>query len=102
MLTRSLARPGLGFLVLLLALCPPLSAQRLGSITGTVRAATRGPGLEGARVILIGTELVVITNGKGEFAFQYNLDRLGYTQPEFARRPNRCHCGAAHTCTKCT
>lgn len=68
MLMRSLARPGLG-LLLLLALCPPLNAQRLGSITGTVRTAARGPGLEGARVILIGTELVVVTNGKGEFAF---------------------------------
>lgn len=69
MLTRSLARPGLGLAALLLALCPPLAAQRLGSISGTVRTAARGPGIEGARVILIGTELVVVTNGKGEFAF---------------------------------
>ncbi len=69
MLKRSLARPGLALLVALLALCPPLDAQRLGSITGTVRTAERGPELEGARVILIGTELVVITNRKGEFAF---------------------------------
>ncbi|HSE51721.1 MAG TPA: TonB-dependent receptor [Gemmatimonadales bacterium] len=66
---RSLARPGLALLVALLALCSPLDAQRLGSIIGTVRSGESGPGLEGARVLLIGTELVVITNSKGEFAF---------------------------------
>src|SRR5688500_19530375 len=69
MRTRSLARPGLALLMALLALCSPLDAQRLGSIIGTVRNGEHGPGLEGARVLLIGTELVVITNGKGEFAF---------------------------------
>src|SRR5687767_2644166 len=69
MRTRSLARPGLALLMALLALCSPLDAQRLGSIIGTVRNGEHGPGLEGARVILIGTELVVTTNGKGEFAF---------------------------------
>ncbi|HJR33903.1 MAG TPA: carboxypeptidase-like regulatory domain-containing protein, partial [Gemmatimonadales bacterium] len=69
MRTRSLARPGLALLVALLALCSPLDAQRLGSIIGTVRSGEHGPGLEGARVLLIGTELVVITNSKGEFAF---------------------------------
>ena len=69
MRTRSLARPGLALLVALLALCSPLDAQRLGSIIGTVRSGEKGPVLEGARVLLIGTELVVITNSKGEFAF---------------------------------
>ena len=69
MRTRSLARPGLALLVALSALCSPLDAQRLGSIIGTVRSGESGPGLEGARVLLIGTELVVITNSKGEFAF---------------------------------
>jgi hypothetical protein len=69
MLKRSLARPGLALLLALPALCPPLDAQRLGSITGTVRTAERGPGLEGARVLLIGTKLVVITNRRGEFEF---------------------------------
>ena len=66
---RSLARPGLALLVALPALCSPIDAQRLGSIIGTVRSGEQGPGLEGARVLLIGTELVVITNSKGEFAF---------------------------------
>jgi hypothetical protein len=69
MRTRSLARPGLALLTALLALCSPLDAQRLGSIIGTVRSGEQGPGLEGARVLLIGTELVVVTNSKGEFAF---------------------------------
>jgi hypothetical protein len=67
---RSLARPGLVVLVGLLALCSPLDAQRLGTITGTVRTGEKGDiGVEGARVILIGTTLISITNSRGEFAF---------------------------------
>jgi hypothetical protein len=69
MLTRSLARPGLALLFALLALSPAVSAQRLGSISGTVRAAGQGPFLEGARVVLVGTALLVSTSSKGEFAF---------------------------------
>jgi len=43
--------------------------QHSGSITGVVRAAARGPVLEGARVILVGTTLSVITSKRGEFVF---------------------------------
>ena len=67
---RSLARPGVAVLVGLFALCSPLDAQRLGTITGSVRTGEKAAiGVEGARVILIGTSLVSITNSKGEFAF---------------------------------
>ena len=69
MLTRSLARPGLGVLLGLLGLCSPLSAQRFGSINGTVRSSPKATAVEGARVILIGTTLVAITNARGEFSF---------------------------------
>jgi len=71
MLTRSLARPGLVLLTALLALCPPLVAQRLGSIGGTITTAvgTKRSGIEGARVVLVGTPFVVHSNSKGEFSF---------------------------------
>ncbi|HEU5219618.1 MAG TPA: carboxypeptidase regulatory-like domain-containing protein, partial [Gemmatimonadales bacterium] len=69
MRTRSLARPGLGLLTALLALCPPLDAQRLGSINGTVLTSTNRSGIEGARVVLIGTPFVMSTNARGEFTF---------------------------------
>jgi hypothetical protein len=71
MLKRFPARSGLGLALLLLLPAPdsPLAAQRLGSITGIVRISERGAGVEGARVVLIGTTLMVITNAKGEFAF---------------------------------
>lgn len=71
MLTRSLARPGLVLLSALLALCPPLSAQRLGSISGTVttEAGAKRAGIEGARIVLVGTPFVVHSNNKGEFSF---------------------------------
>lgn len=66
---RSLARPGLGLLAALLALCPPLQAQRLGSITGSVLTAANRSGILGARVTLVGTPFVVNTNPRGEFSF---------------------------------
>jgi len=66
---RFRARPGLALLAVLLALCPALQAQRLGSITGTVHVSQNGPLIEGARVQLIGTTLSVVTNRRGEFAF---------------------------------
>ena len=70
MLTGSPARPGLAALLGLLALCSPLAAQRLGTITGVVTTGgEKAIGVEGARVTLIGTALVVVTNAKGEFAF---------------------------------
>lgn len=69
MLARSLARPGLVLLTAFLALCPPLHAQRLGSISGVVITGPRRSGIEGARVSLVGTPFVVITNARGEFAF---------------------------------
>lgn len=69
MLTRSLARPGLVLLVVLLALCPPLFAQRLGSIGGIVITGPARSGIEGARVSLIGTPFFALTNTRGEFSF---------------------------------
>lgn len=69
MRVRSLARPGLGLLTALLALCPPLHAQRLGAINGTVLTASKRSGIEGARVTLVGTPFVVTTNSRGEFSF---------------------------------
>ena len=69
MLTRSLARPGLVLLTAFLALCPPVFGQRLGSIGGTVVTGPQRSGIEGARVILVGTPFLVITNNRGEFAF---------------------------------
>ena len=65
----SLARPGLGLLTALLALCPPLHAQRLGAIHGTVLTSANRSGIEGARVTLVGTPFVVSTNPRGEFSF---------------------------------
>ena len=66
---RSLARPGLGLLTALLALCPPLQAQRLGAISGAVVAAPTRSGIAGARVTLVGTPFLVTTNARGEFSF---------------------------------
>ncbi|HEV8598372.1 MAG TPA: TonB-dependent receptor [Gemmatimonadales bacterium] len=57
---------------LLLALPAPgfgLQVEQLGSITGTVRQADRGPALVGARVSLLGTTFAAITTARGEFAF---------------------------------
>lgn len=68
MIPRFRARPGLALLVALLAL-PPVHAQRLGSISGTVRATANGPLIEGARVMLIGTAFAVSTKKNGEFSF---------------------------------
>lgn len=62
-----LARPGLGLLTALLALCPPLDAQRLGAINGTVYTASNRSGVVGARVLLVGTPFLVSTNSRGEF-----------------------------------
>jgi hypothetical protein len=63
-------------LLLLLLLALPSHAQRLGSINGTVYSASksaegavRGPGIEGARVVLVGTTFLALTNRQGEFAF---------------------------------
>jgi len=59
-------------LPLLLALQTPslgMQAQHPGSITGVVRAAAKGPVLEGARVVLLGTTLSVTTSKRGEFVF---------------------------------
>ena len=53
----------------ILLLPPAAHSQRVGAITGTVRAANRGPALEGARVVLLGTTLMVSTSSSGEFAF---------------------------------
>jgi hypothetical protein len=66
---RSLARPGLGLLMALLALCPPLNAQRLGAINGTVLTAANRSGIAGARVVLLGTPFLATTNTRGEFSF---------------------------------
>jgi hypothetical protein len=68
MIPRFRARPGLALLVALLAL-PPVHAQRLGSINGTVRASAKGPLIEGARVVLLGTPFAVSTSRHGEFSF---------------------------------
>lgn len=65
----SRTRPGLALLLVLLAPGATLSAQRLGSISGTVRAAQRGPFIEGARVVLLGTTFTTPTNSRGEFTF---------------------------------
>ncbi|MGH7559585.1 MAG: carboxypeptidase regulatory-like domain-containing protein [Gemmatimonadales bacterium] len=47
-----------------------LEAQRLGSISGTIRAAGRGGvRLEGARILIVGTDFRVNSNSNGEFAF---------------------------------
>jgi hypothetical protein len=66
-------RGTVGPTLLLLAALPAsalaLQAQKSGSIIGVVRTAERGPVLEGARVMLVGTTLAVITNGRGEFTF---------------------------------
>ncbi len=66
---RPCARPGLALVLALLALCPALQAQRLGSIIGKVHGTQNGPAIEGARVVLLGTTLSVTTNRRGEFAF---------------------------------
>lgn len=63
------ARSRFTLCALLFALSPGLSAQRLGSITGTVKVSAQGPAIEGSRVFLIGTTLVSTTNAKGEFSF---------------------------------
>ena len=68
MIPRLGARPGLALLLALLAL-PPVHAQRLGSISGTVRATANGPLIEGARVVLVGTTFAVSTSRHGEFSF---------------------------------
>jgi hypothetical protein len=65
---RSSTRPALLLLLVLGGWCPGLHAQRLGSIIGTVRTAERGPLIEGARIALIGTTMVVTTNKRGEFS----------------------------------
>jgi hypothetical protein len=48
-----------------------LTAQQLGTITGTIRTGTEGKlsSIEGARISLIGTSLVARTNPSGEFSF---------------------------------
>jgi hypothetical protein len=69
MQSRSLARPGLGLLTVLLALSPPLAAQRLGAINGSVLTAENRAGISGARVVLVGTPFTVTTNARGEFSF---------------------------------
>lgn len=69
-MSRSAAVRSFLAVVLGLALLPPaLSAQRLGSITGTVRTSANGPAIEGSRVALVGTTLITTTNARGEFAF---------------------------------
>lgn len=62
-------RPALCVLLVLPVPCLDLQAQRVGSVTGTVRAADSGPLLEGARVTLVGTTYAVVTSAKGEFTF---------------------------------
>lgn len=69
MTARVGVRPGFAFCALVLAMPPVLSAQRLGSVTGTVKVAAQGASIEGSRVTLIGTRLVSITNARGEFSF---------------------------------
>jgi hypothetical protein len=69
MSTRFLARPGLVLLAALLGLCPPLLAQRLGSVTGTVTTGQQRTAIVGARVSLVGTPFLVTTNSRGEFSF---------------------------------
>jgi hypothetical protein len=66
----SVARVGLVCLLAVALRGAELSAQRLGSIIGTVRTSSQGPFLEGSRVTLVGTLLVTTTNARGEFAFQ--------------------------------
>ncbi len=55
--------------VLLATTALPVRAQRLGSVSGTIRVARSGPVLEGARITLVGTTLLSVSNAKGEFAF---------------------------------
>ncbi|HEV8355284.1 MAG TPA: TonB-dependent receptor [Gemmatimonadales bacterium] len=69
MTLRWFGRPFGALLVALGVVLPVASAQRLGSITGTVRAADKGPVLEGARVVLVGTEHAVATSRNGTFTF---------------------------------
>ena len=70
MTLRPDVRPAHMLLLALLALPQGVGAQRVGAISGTVRAANRGPLLEGARVVLLGTTLSVSTSRTGEFGFQ--------------------------------
>jgi hypothetical protein len=69
MTARRGARLVLALCALWFALSGPLAAQRLGSITGTVKVSARGAPIEGSRVILVGTLLVSTTNARGEFSF---------------------------------
>jgi hypothetical protein len=70
MTLRSLVRPTVPLLLAFPVALWELSAQEQGAITGVVRAAgEKGPALTGARVTLIGTQLAVITNARGEFSF---------------------------------
>lgn len=69
MAVRSTGRSGRWLLLVLLALPPALHGQRLGAITGNVLAASNRSGIAGARVSLLGTAFVTITNSRGEFSF---------------------------------
>src|SRR6266545_104960 len=62
-------RPTHMLVLALLALPQVGLGQRVGAISGTVRAANRGPLLEGARLVLLGTTLSVATSRNGEFSF---------------------------------
>lgn len=69
MLRRVRFASGLILLAGFLAPGSVLNGQRLGSITGLVRAGQQGQVLEGARVVLVGTALSAVTGRRGEFAF---------------------------------
>jgi hypothetical protein len=66
---RFRAVPAVSLLLALPAPCLGLQAEHLGAIMGTVRAADRGAVLPGARVVLLGTTLAVVTSSRGEFSF---------------------------------
>jgi hypothetical protein len=65
----------------------PLEAQQRGSVVGVVRDSRNGEPVEGAEVVLVGTDLRVTVNEVGEFMFpdvpagtlSVRVERAGYT-----------------------
>jgi len=54
----------------LFAFAPAAHAQGRGTITGTVTDATSGDPIQGARILLDGTNISVVTNQQGQFSLR--------------------------------
>lgn len=87
MLESRSARIGLALTALLAGASVPASAQaQNGRINGTVTDQSTGAGLEGARVLVTGTPIIVTTDASGKFAvrsiapgtYEVRALRIGY------------------------